>query len=202
MCITVGSKGWLVNRGEQPATIAAGTHLAGFYKGRWWHPKGEGDNLTDQDIPFSLASSEDHVLHQGSLVPVGVVIRQKRENQPGGARVDYHDLTDAPSEQDPAAFKLQARHLVAFKLETLPGQVKLEEGADSEATAAVDVTLGNVASALPPAVWNSNATELVWVTKWSRAKGLQPVRPVVVFNRPVTLPANRAVLLTAPAVCE
>ena len=45
---------------------------------------------------------------------------------------------------------------------------------------------------LEPTKWNTEVLELVWVVRWT-AKGLMPIRPVVISRGEVTLESNNAV---------
>ena len=56
-----------------------------------------------------------------------------------------------------------------------------------------------LAGAIPVEKWHTAFTEVVWAVKWSAtaAKGLQPVRPLVVMARDVVVPAKSAIALFA-----
>ena len=57
----------------------------------------------------------------------------------------------------------------------------------------------NIGQKMPPGLWNTDATTIIWSTKWA-LNGLMPVRPMVVFVADVDIPAGKAVVLAKTAM--
>ena len=91
-----------------------------------------------------------------------------RPIDPIKARVAYHVLEDRPTPGDRKAFVLTLKHNHAWKSEA---------GTRPDST---DLLTNACAGWVPFKDWNSGATAVTWISKLSSAKGLQPIRPVVV----------------------
>ena len=46
-----------------------------------------------------------------------------------------------------------------------------------------ELVQGSVGSAVPMSAWETRYTTVAWTVKWAARKGLQPVRPVVLWKR-------------------
>ncbi len=198
IAIAAGSRLWLMNRGENTASLEKWTFLAGFFKGKWWQRKSGQPAAEDlgRNVPFVLCGAHDVVQLGGTCSTIGLLINQRRATSPADAKVCYHELLDQPEPGNPGHFTLHMKHELLFKAEDLPVKVKKEEE-DGTVPQATTVLQCHLASALPWSAWNTDLSTVVWVLKWTRAKGLQPVRPVVVTTGRIDIPAGQAVELKA-----
>ena len=106
------------------------------------------------------------------------------------AYVSYHTLEDNPSESDPAGFTLKVKHSMMFQYEEAPSKQK--PGGNPQTKLQPEHAAGLLPS------WTTQHTRLCWVVRWSTNanRGLQPVRPFVIFNEQgVIIPAKHAVEL-------
>ena len=138
--ITIGQRIFVCNRTGQDQVIPAGTTVAGFYKGLWWHRKKEqGGDLhkakagkkqqqqeqqqiqEEKDILFDLGDASSIVLLGGVVTNIGKVVSEKQKASM--VKVSYHEMQDSPLPSDPAFFKLKRIHDMYFQV----GDVQVEQ---------------------------------------------------------------------------
>ena len=87
----------------------------------------------------------------------------------GEARIRYHKLTDEPTVEDPACFRLEVNTYL-WAMEAL----KMEEEADTKYRV---VLQSGLAAAVPISTWKSSVIDVSWLAWWTAA-GLTPIKPV------------------------
>ena len=122
------------------------------------------------------------------------VIEEKRKTSPLTALVCYHEIQEAPTPEDSKHFCLTKKYSIVFTPEATPPP-------KAEATEEEKKTLpwSSLAGMLSPQHWRTPFTTIMWQVKWV-AKGLQPVRPVVVLKHALQVPPQSACELTATEV--
>ena len=113
--MTTGDKTFLINRGDSKATIPKGSQVAGLGRGKFHVIKKPEDLDEDRDYRFSLMSSADEVIFNGTLQTVQQLIDQQKKVDPTQATVVYHTMQDKPAAPDPSAFTIQTKHEVAYR---------------------------------------------------------------------------------------
>lgn len=198
--VTIGQGVFIENQGDEPEAVRAGVTLCGFYKGKFWTPDGEAADAPSEkaDVLFRLESGSDYVILNSKFVQLSEVIKSKRQLTPADAHVGFHDLTDAPTPTDAAAFTLAPKKVnVYFKVTDFPA-VKQEDGGEEK----LMIPSAHLAGAVPPGVWQTSCVaKLIWAVKWPAvaSKGLQPIRPMVVSVKEFTVPSKKAVELVKPS---
>ena len=126
MVVTVGNGVFLINRHTDAVTCKAGTVLAGYYKGKF---ESADKPVNGPDVvSFELQGSKDTVLSGGKLTRLGDLVKSKRLTNPGDASISFHELQDAPTSTDPAAFTLKLKpkiHLV-FRAVAFPAKSEMD----------------------------------------------------------------------------
>ena len=186
--VCVGNAVYLTNHTDEPLTLKDGTTIAGFFKGKFWSDaaqKGKEDQNLEagpSDVAFSLKASSDRVQLGSKLMLLGSLVRAKRDVAPADAIVAYHSIVDQPTQDDPAAFRLESKgYTIFWRTEDLKAKTAKSEGVGDELT----IPAPHLAGTIPSSKWlASAAVDVVWAVKWPAvaAKGLQPVRPAVVLN--------------------
>ena len=132
-------------------------------------------------IPFTLTSHKDLIMINGTLMTLGDAIAKQRVTDVT-ARISYHEMI--PVDGSPGEFTVKCIHHVWFTKKP-----------DSEGTAAAAAhTHLSIASVLDHNEWNTRASKLVWVVRWT-AKGLMPVKAAAVLTQSGKLATGRAVKL-------
>lgn len=199
--VTIGEGVFLENQGDSDESIKAGVVLCGYYKGKFWSPDSSTNESPNEksDVKFTLKSNSDHVMLNSKFVTLGEVIKLKRQVTPADGHVSYHELIDAPTPTDAAAFRLEPKKMaVYFKVTDFPASVKTET---EDSPDKLMIPAAHLAGAVPSKVWEASALALlVWAVKWPAvaAKGLQPIRPMVVTAKQFTVKAKKAVMLAKP----
>ena len=86
----VGKRVFLSNEGAADVNIAAGTTIAGYYKGSFHMKGGKGKKAEEElevretDCQYILEDSSSEVLSEGKLTTMGKIIAQKRALRFGG----------------------------------------------------------------------------------------------------------------------
>ena len=125
-----------------------------------------------------------------------LVFAQREAAGPSMAKVCYHVVQDKPQPGDPLHFDLELKHTLYFRAADLPAQVKDEDGKEgSPGQKKKVVSQTHIAGAIPHKAWRTRATGITWIMKWVPNKGLQPLRPQVVFCGQVVLPPRTVVEL-------
>ena len=199
--VTIGQGVFLENTVTSDESIKAGVVLCGYYKGKFWSPDSTSEAPSEKaDVTFRLTSNLDHVMLNSKYQPLGDIIKAKRQLTPADAHVSYHELIDSPTPTDASAFKLEPNKMtVYFKVADFPA-VKTEEG---EGEAKLMIPAAHLAGAIPEKVWrDSQLAEIVWAVKWPAvaAKGLQPIRPMVVTSKEFVIKSKTAVVIAKPNV--
>ena len=174
---------YIVNNDDKDVTIRNGCLLVGYGKGRWT------ENPTDETkaIGYTLVSSSDNVIWNSRVTKVFGIIHEKRMGPEADAvRVMYHEMVDKPDKSH-GAFELRCTQKLFYNL--LPVDVKQEGQVIAEQNVA--------ASLLSHEHWVTRFTSLHWLTKWQKAKGLQPIRPQITWTHADTcVPAGKALQLS------
>ena len=200
LTICPGNRIFMVNKSQQAVTLRAGSVLCGWFKGKWHvvrNPASSG--VPDEDIPFELKNSSQHVLMGNQVMSLSQVIASKRQSSPADAHIGFHSMEDAPTAADKKAFNVIRKtdaHLF-FKMDNVV--VKEEEEGKTPLVPSKDF-----AGLVPHQSWNSWCTEVLWSCRWPPAatKGLTPIRPFVVMSVSTTIPAQRAVELAGQAPAD
>ena len=200
--VTIGQGVFLENQTDVDESIKAGVVLCGYYKGKFWSPDSTPEEPSEKsDVIFRISSNNDRVMFNSNWVTLGEIIRAKRELTPAGAIVGYHDLVDCPTPEDPSAFRFEPKKMtVYFKVFDFPSSVKAEDGDGGDSTKLM-IPAAHLAGTVPAKVWNGSAlTEVTWAVKWPAvaAKGLQPVRPMVVTAKQFVIKSKSAVVIAKP----
>ncbi|CAJ1385994.1 unnamed protein product [Effrenium voratum] len=203
--ISLGSRIWLVNRSDSEQAFEAGTVLAGWYKGKFWHHRNSGEDPKtkkakkeegqsnepgETDVQFKLSDGNDLVSFNGKTTNLASLILEKRKSVPD-IGISYHSIVDKPLPGQPGFFGLETKHSIYFRAETIP--VKTEDNQQTP-----KIPLNHLGGCIKASAWDTAATHIVWAVKWnaSAQKGLSPVRPVVTLKQTVSLPAQSAVELS------
>ena len=159
----------------------------GWWKGKWWFNKNQSE-VTDQDIPYVLTSTEDLICVGMQLQTVRQAIDARAATRPGSKfNVMYHTSTDDPTESQPKNQKLTLKHSMVWKYET-GAPLKTETNKESS------MDFKHVAGTVSRGIWDTQFTKVVWLCKWTLA-GLTPVRPQVVMIADQTFAGNTALKL-------
>ncbi|CAK9019083.1 Uncharacterized protein SCF082_LOCUS14370 [Durusdinium trenchii] len=197
--VTIGQGVFLENLMDTPQVLKAGVVLCGYYKGKFWSPDGNGEKPCEKsDVLFRLESSMDHVMLNSKYLKVSEVIREKRKLTPADAHVAYHELQDSPTPTDASAFNLVPKKMdVFFKISDFPAVKQEEDGQDK-----LMIPSAHLAGTVPSKVWQtSDLAKVTWAVKWPAvaSKGLQPVRPMIVCAKDITVPPKQAVEVVKPS---
>ena len=172
----------LSNINDNEVIIPSLISLACFYKGSWISRKdnkGPGGSV----IPFAIESETDVIHYAGRLQQVKTVLEQQRTDDPTKVKIAYHVIEDAPTVGDPGALKISQKYEHHWKYEKCPVKDEITE-----------VQHAHVASLILPEQWQTSMTSISWVMRWT-AKGLTPVRPMVVTTRDIKIDAKTVVEL-------
>ena len=164
---------YIMNKSEQDVHIPALSYISAFGKGSFKMMK-EGE---EDMIEFKLTGHLDHVVLNGKVLLLGQVMQEQRAKNPK-ATVCYHDVQ--PGEANPLHIVVKQTHCVAF--------IPKKDG---------ELSINNLASRVPPKVWNSRCLHIIWVVRWT-GKGLMPVKPVVHLRGQLALKAGGACLASMP----
>ena len=186
--VCVGQAVYIANHTNEVHVVKEGAMIGGYWKGKFWstQPAKGKDGAeasvaapTVADIPFELSGSTSRVQMNSKVVPLGSLIKTKREISPADALVAYHVMRDQPTADDASAFVLSPKAFTVYwKMEDLkPKTTKTEGGGDD-----LIIPAAHIAGTIPHTKWSSSKyCEVLWAVKWPSvaAKGLQPVRPLV-----------------------
>ena len=195
MVITIGKRIFIANEASaSEITLPAGATVAGYYKGKFLlqgdrKAEADGLQLRASDCLYQLHDSNSLVVFEGKVATVGQVVAQKRALTPLSVVICYHDLVEQPTPEDAKHFVLQVKNQVLFRPENAPA-AEDKKSADG----CVTVALTSLAGCLETSCWETSRTHLLWAVKWS-ARGLQPVRPMIVLAASTTVTAGQAVEL-------
>ena len=189
--IAINQRVFLKNTSGQEQTLPAGTIIAGWFKGKYWHYRRDGlgepqakkskkaaeeeiTEVTDADVLFSLKSADQMVAMNGKSAMLLDVLTEKRKTHPD-ASVQYHKLHDKPGPGNPGFFTLETEVQIYFRGEDVPTKGG-EEGVPK-------IVLHHLAGCIKASSWQTVASQITWAVKWSQTagKGLTPVRPMVQF---------------------
>ena len=181
---------FIANRSDADVEIPAGTLVAGFYSGKWVTNPTEDQVEPEKDVAFNftMTGPDSQVLLGGVLM----TLLEAVERAPA-RKIQYHNLEPDPQPGNPGHFLLTLKNNVFFKCNDLPAVIKTED--EGEPGPALGVTQAHVASALPPAQWQTQRTDIIWTVRYHPAKGLAPVRPQVLLKEALVLKAQSAVKL-------
>ena len=159
---------YLLNNSESSISLRKGHIVAQYFKGKWQ----SGYSSADEDgntIPFVLSTSDDLVVVGTETLCLKDVVEEKRTEDPLKAKVAYHDMVDNAS----TGFTLTVKHRHAWKSEA------------SERPGNVEAVLTKACAGwVPHGAWTTRSTAMTWIVKWV-AKGLQPVRPLVILKHAI-----------------
>ena len=113
---------------------------------------------------------------------------EKESTNPLQAELRYHKKIPLPLPGKPARVEFQKSQDVVWLLDALPAN-------EDDSAPVLTVTNAHVGSAIPVDLWNTSATNVVWMTTWS-PKGLSPARPVVVVTEDLSSPVGKAMKLS------
>ena len=195
MVITIGKRIFIASEASaSEITLPAGATVAGYYKGKFLlqgdrKAEADGLQLRASDCLCQLHDSNSLVVFEGKVATVGQVVAQKRALTPLSVVICYHDLVEQPTPEDAKHFVLQVKNQVLFRPENAPAPEDKKS-----AGGCVTVALTSLAGCVETSCWETSRTHLLWAVKWS-ARGLQPVRPMIVLAASTTVTAGQAVEL-------
>ena len=100
--IAVGKRIFICNRNTtDPLQCSTGTHIAGYYKGKWHVHKEKGQGSADDgprpsDVVFHVKDADSLVFLDGKLQTLEAVVVAKRAVSPLEVKILYHDLKEKP----------------------------------------------------------------------------------------------------------
>ena len=152
--IKTGNRPYLLNQSEASQTLAAGTVVAAFGRGKFRRHQpnaADGEDNNKKEIAYSLSGPDADVLYNGHLTTVGELVEVRRKSGPSPViKVNYFELVDRPQEAKPGLFELKKTHDVRFAPQQKV-EVELGQGGTSDNTA----SQVNLASLLPSEAWTS-----------------------------------------------
>lgn len=189
--IAIGKRIFVVNDSTADLVLPAGSTLAGYYKGKFVSFKGKnpGDEKLPADVCFQLQDSSSLILYDGKMLSVGNVVAQKKAVTPLSAKICYHEMIDKPTAADAKFFIMTLSNPIAFRCENAPTS---EDKKDKDGC--YTVPQSSMAGCLEAHEWETKHTSIAWIMKW-QARGLQPVRPVVMMTQKLAVKAGQAVEL-------
>jgi len=123
--IKMGPKIYIFNKSLTEVTLREGTTVAGFGRGKFkLREAGDENSDPDKELLYNLEGSSCMVLHNGILTTVKALVAERRKVNPV-VKVNYFNLEEAPTAEDPTAFKLKRVNNIFF----VPGVAKAMEGA-------------------------------------------------------------------------
>ena len=163
-------------------TIEPDCLVAGYNRGKWTFSTSDDD----KDIKYSLNSSADKVLYNGRIDTVKALVEGHRTGDDADViRICYHTMVAGA---DGAAFSLELTKDTWFAVET----VEVKRDGQNPA----HVSQSCAAGLIPAECWDTTFTSLLWVVKWNSKKGLQPIRPQIVWTYgATTIPPAKALQL-------
>lgn len=205
MVLALNQRIFVVNSSDKSQALPAGSVLAGWFKGRFWHlqrsstgesttkKRKQGDEPTEvseADVLYCLQDADTAVSFKGKQTTVMALIAQRRAASQGEA-IQYHSKQDKPQTGNPGWFTLQLEASIYFRAEDIPTKGEVAEGQTPK------IPMHHLAGCLPASAWETSASQVVWAVKWSdvERKGLTPVRPMVMTMRALTIPPNSAMEL-------
>ena len=129
---------------------------------------------------FDLKSSDDLVVFNGVVQPVGHAYLEKFKNDPG-AKLAYHTVKDM-SADTPGSFAITQTHQIAFVV------------SDTSSEGSKTCPATTFAIHAPLEQWNTKVSALLWQVKWT-SKGLTPIKPAVYSLLEIELLPGRCVIL-------
>ena len=134
-------------------------------------------------VIFEFHSSNDLVVFNGVVMPIGTVYLEKAKNE-AKVKIAYHDVgTQDP--HDPSQFPITMTHKVGFAFNY-----------DAEDKAGDDNKATMMAAKCEPSMWNTKVTRVLWQVRWT-PKGLTPIKPSVYNLADITLLPGRCLKLDA-----
>ena len=129
--IAINKRVFVKNTSGQDQTLPAGTVIAGWFKGKFWHYRRDGSGephtkknkkaaeeeiteVTDADVLFSLKDADQMVALNGKSAKLFDLVTEKRKTHPD-ASVQYHKLQDKPGPGNPGWFTLQTEVQIYFR---------------------------------------------------------------------------------------
>ena len=188
--IAVGNKLFLTpSNTDNDVALLPGVVVAGWWQGKWWHNSANKD-LNEADVKFELKSTDDFIRIGSSMITLGTALAERRKSRPAStASVMYHDLVDAPTDDDPSRQTLSVKHDMVWRPDA-GAPVKKEDNAHY-----TTMDHKHIAGAVPTNLWRNGVTDIVWTVRWS-LKGLTPVRPAVALVVATNVTASKALPLS------
>ena len=174
--IRTGHTIYIVNNGTQEWVSPPHFNVTGFGKGSFKIVK--DDASVGTGMIFNLASSEDLVVFNGAILTVGKVLNDQKASKPD-ASICYHSIK--LDDTNPKIFTLKFVHRVVFFAIAPDGKN--------------DNNISNMGQKESAKVWNSGCLQVLWAVRWA-AKGLMPIKPMILLRDSVTLPPGRGLLCT------
>ena len=119
--------------------------------------------MSDASWDFHLQSSEDLIVLNGVVLPLGQVYLDKLKTEPN-TKIAYHNIVERSAES-PTTFTLNQTRNIAF---TVAGDTH------TDAPKAANM----FATQVPLWAWIAQLTEVLWQVKWT-PKGLTPIKPAM-----------------------
>ena len=136
----------------------------------------------------------------GKCVQIGTLLTEKTGiANPKEVCVAYHSLKAEPSVARPDFMTFTLLHKLVFQLADVPliDAVKQEDPNSPDNTQTQKTCQQqHAAGLLPPTAFATDYTGVIWTCRFATGKGFQPVRPMVIFTKPLTLKGRSAFELT------
>ena len=166
-------------------TMSCWDFVAGFGRGGFKLLKGENETPKPQQFEFKLENQDDLVQLNNTTISVGKALARQHESKPD-AKICYHTITIDTN--DPSKMTFQQTHRIVFENEL-----------DRNGKPA-ELSNANFAAKEEYQSWASSpAAQVIWAVRWT-AKGLQPIKPVLVLQGSCVLAPGRCLyILGKPA---
>ena len=198
LVIAVGKRIFICNRNTtDPLQCSTGTHIAGYYKGKWHMRKEKGQGSADDgprpsDVVFHVKDADSLVFLDGKLQTLEAVVAAKRAVSPLEVKILYHDLKEKPRSDNAKWFETVLKFSTLFRPESAPVKEEQKEKNGVE----VNLPYTSLAGCLDPGHWDTKLSKVVWCVKWTD-RGLSPVRPIVMLTKNFQVPPGQAIELLA-----
>ena len=155
-----------------------------FYKGKWCKEGQDQHFDPTTDIKFEIQDADSEIVLLGQPLVVsrlGTEMDRRCETKPN-SKICYHSMTEAPRADQPSYFTATTTSTVFWSAQSQ--MIKNEKIANPN----------HAAGLVPLQTWDSNATKIVFLSKWSH-RGLMPVRPYVFVRENIILAPGTCVQL-------
>ena len=184
LCFHTGNRVRIANATDSEKAFEKNEFLCGFYKGQWCKEGQDQHFDPTTDIKFEIQDADSEIVLPGQPLVVsrlGTEMDRRCETKPN-SKICYHSMTEAPRADQPSYFTATTTSTVFWSAQSQ--MIKNEKIANPN----------HAAGLVPLQTWDSNATKIVFLSKWSH-RGLMPVRPYVFVRENIILAPGTCVQL-------